>query len=113
MPTVSKIYERCLYDQIYEYFQPLFSKLQRGFRKGHSVQHCLLVLIEKCRKVLDQRGFAGLLLTDLSKVFDCIDHELLIAKLHAYGFDINSLELIHSSLHDRLQTVKINSSFSH
>ena len=96
-----------------KYFQPLFSKLQCGFRKGHSAQHCLLVLIEKCRKVLDKRGFAGLLLTDLSKAFDCIDHELLIAKLHAYGFNIKSLEFIHSYLYDRIQRVKINSSFSH
>ena len=113
MPNVSKIYERCLYDQINEYFQPLFSKLQCGFRKGHTAQHCLLVLIEKCRKVLDKRGFAGLLLTDLSKAFDCIDHELLIVKLHAYGFNIKSLEFIPSYLYDRIQRVKINSSFSH
>ena len=62
---------------------------------------------------MDKRGFAGLLLTDLSKAFDCIDHELLIAKLHAYGFNIKSLELIHSYLYDRIQRVKINSSFSH
>ena len=67
LPTVSKIYERCLYSQINEYFQPLFSKLKCGFRKGHSAQHCLLVLIEKCRKVLDK---ADPLLTDLSKAFD-------------------------------------------
>ena len=110
LPIVSKIYERYLYNQLNEYFQPLFSKLQCGFRKGHSAQHWLLVLIEKCGKVLDKRGFAGLLLTDLSKSFDCIDHELLIAKLHAYGFSINSLE--HSYLYDRIQRVKINSSFS-
>ena len=70
LPTVSKIYERCLYDQINEYFQSLFSKLQCGFRNRHSAQHCLLVLIEKCRKVLDKRGFGGLMLTDLSKAFD-------------------------------------------
>ena len=62
---------------------------------------------------MDKRGFAGLLLTDLSKAFDCIDQEFLIAKFHAYGFDINSLEFIHSYLHDRIQRVKINSSFSH
>ena len=108
MPTVSKIYERCLYDQINEYFQLLFSKLQCGFRKGH-----LRVLIEKYRKVLDKRGFVGLLLPVLSKPFDCIDHELLIAKFHAYGFNIKFLELIHSYLFDRFQGVKINSSFSH
>ena len=77
------------------------------------MQHCLLVLLEKCRKVLDKRGFARLLRTDLSKAFDCIDHELLIAKLHAYGFNIKSLEFIHSYLYDRIQRVKINSSFSH
>ena len=108
--TVSKIYERCLYDRINEYFQPLFSKLQCGFHKGHSVQHCLLVSIEKCCKVLEKRGFAGILLTDLSEAFDCIDQKLLIAKFHAYGFNIKSLELIHSYLHDRIQRVKISSS---
>ena len=41
LSTVSKIYARCLYDQVNEYFQPLFSKLQFGFCKGHSAQHCL------------------------------------------------------------------------
>ena len=69
-PTVSKIYERCLYDQINEYFKPLFSKLQYGFRRGHSVQHCLLALIENSRKVLDKRGFAGLRLNNFPKAFN-------------------------------------------
>ena len=82
LPTVSKIYERCLYDQINESFRPLFAKLQFGYCKGHSEQYCLLVLIEKCRKVLGKGGFAGFLITDLSKAFDCNDHALLIAKLH-------------------------------
>ena len=83
-----------------EYFQPLFSKLQCDFCKEYGAEHSLLVLIEKCRKVLDKRGFAGLLLTDLPKTFDCIDHELLIAKLH-------------NCLYDQIQRVKINSLFSH
>ena len=72
-----------------------------------------MALIEKCRKVLDKRGFTGYLLTYLSKAFDCIDHELLIAKLYTYGFNIKFLELFHSYLCDRFQRVKINSSFSH
>ena len=53
-----------------------------------------------------------LLIKDLAKAFDCIDHELLIAKMHAYGFDIKSLKFIDSYLARRKQRVKINSSFS-
>ena len=49
---------------------------------------------------------------DLSKAFYCLVHDLLIAKLHAYGFDYLSIKLIHSYLTDRLQRVKVNASFS-
>ena len=53
-----------------------------------------MVIIEKSRKFLDIGGHAGALLTDLSKTFDYIDHELLTAKLHAYGFDTDALKFI-------------------
>ena len=112
LPSVSKIYERCIYDQINYYFHPLFSKLQCGFRKQFNAQHCLLVLVEKCRGFLDKWGYTGILLTDLSKAFECINHELLIAKLHAYGFSLESLIFIQSYLTNQIQRVKINSSFS-
>ena len=101
-----------MYDQINDHFYPLFSKLQCGFRKRFNAQHCLLVLIEKCREVLDKRGYDGVLLTDLSKAFDCINHELLLAKLHAYGFSLESLTFIQSYLSNRIQRVKVNFSFS-
>ena len=52
------------------------------------------------------------LLTDLSKAFDCLVHDLFIAKLHAYGFDYLSLKLIHSYLTGRMQRVRVNASFS-
>ena len=52
-------------------------------------------MIEKWRKSLDEGGAFGTLLTDISKAFDCLLHELLIAKLHAYGVDIPSLKLLH------------------
>ena len=44
---ISKIYERCLYDQTSNFFEDVFSKYQCGFRKGYSAQHCLLAMIEK------------------------------------------------------------------
>ena len=88
------------------------SKYLCGFRKGNSAQNCLLFMVEKWRACLDNNGKAGVLLTDLSKAFDCLVHGLLIAKLHAYGFDYHSLKLIYSYLSDRFQRVRVNASFS-
>ena len=80
--------------------------------KGYNAQHCLMAMIEKWHEFLDIGGHGGALLTDLSKAFDCIDHELLIAKLHAYGFDYDALKFIYSYLKERKQRTKINSSYS-
>ena len=67
-------------------------------------------MVEKCCEVLDKQGYAGIL--DLLKAFDCINHELLTAKLNAYGFSLESLTFIQSCLSNQIQRVKINSSFS-
>ena len=83
-----------------------------GYRKGFSTQTTLVSLIEKWKNCLDNNGYAGAVLMDLSKAFDTINHQLLIAKLHAYGFSKDALELILSYLSDRWQRVKINTSFS-
>ena len=69
-------------------------------------------MIEKRRRSVDGGGQAVALLTDLSKAFDCIDHELLIAKLYSCGFDKNSLYFINSYLKGRKQRTKINSSYN-
>ena len=69
-------------------------------------------MLEKWKKALDKRNNAGALLTDLSKAFDCLNHELLIAKLEAYGFDYLSLAYIFSYLSGRKQRTKVNNSFS-
>ena len=76
-----------------------------------SAQHCLTVMIESMCKALDKGKIAAALLTDLSKAFDCILHDLLIAKMHAYGFNLGSLKLINSYLSNRKQRTKIDSSF--
>ena len=61
---------------------------------------------------MDKSKVAGALITDLSKAFDCINHQLLIAKLEAYGFDHISLTHIYSYLSYRKQRTKVNGSFS-
>ena len=65
-------------------------------------------MTEKWRKCLDKGVISGAILTDLSKVFDCIFHDLLIAKLTAYGFDYQSLRIMESFLTNRQQRTKIN-----
>ena len=112
LPNLSKVYERLMYNQIYPYFQTIFSKFQCGFRKGFNTQHCLLAMVEKWRKTLDGGGETGAVLTDLSKAFDCIDHNLLIAKLNAYGFDKQSINFIYSYLTKRKQRTKVDSAVS-
>ena len=69
-------------------------------------------MIEKIRKILDKGGYDGVLLTDLSKAFDCIVHDLLIAKLNAYGFGYEALTFIYNYLSDRKQRVMVNTTCS-
>ena len=62
------------------------SKYKCGFRKGFNAQHCLLAMLEKWKKAVDTKKGFGALLTNLSKAFDCLPHDLIIAKLNACGF---------------------------
>ena len=113
LSPISKIYERLLFYQMYNYIESHLSNYQCGFRKGYSAQYCLLLLLlEKWRISSDNKQSSGILLTDLSKAVDCLSYDLLIAKLNAYGFNYKSLQLIYSYLTNRYQRVRINSSYS-
>ena len=72
----------------------------------------LVRLTEEWRENLDQNFVVGAVLTDLSKAFDCIPHDLLIAKLACYGFSDKALCFIYSYLESRKQCVRINNTYS-
>ena len=110
LPTLSKIYERSMFKQMSSFFEDIFSKHQCGFRKGFSTQQCLLTLLKKWKNAVDKGKIFGALLTDLSKAFDCFNHQLLIAKLNAYGFTLPTLKLILNYLANRKQRVRVNDS---
>ena len=66
-----------MYDQLYEYIEKFLNVLLYGFRKAHSTQHTLFRLIQSWESELDQNGFVGTILMDLSKAYDCLSHDLL------------------------------------
>ena len=68
----------------------------------------MIKLVEEWKSKLDNNFIVGSVLMDLSKAFDCIPHDLIIAKLHAYGFDENALVLVYSYQIQRKQSVRIN-----
>ena len=100
-----------MFRQINEYMGAFLSKHLCGFRIGYITQQCLLAMLEKWRSAADNKTF-GVLLTDLSKAFNCLSHEILLEKLHACGFSIPALRLVHSYLKNRKQRAKINSVYS-
>ena len=69
-------------------------------------------MIERWKSALDKSKIAGALIMDISKAFNCLNHELLIAKLDAYAFSKTSLAFISSCLPERKQRTKINNTFS-
>ena len=94
LPNLSKVFERCVYKKMPQYFEGIMSKHQCGFRKGHRAQHASISLLEKWRTNVDQGPMSGALFTDL-KVFDFLSHDIIIAKLKEYGFDMKALDFIY------------------
>ena len=98
-----------MFEQILIYSEFFLSQyLNSGFWEGYKTQQ----ISREMQISLDKKGFTGAILMDLSKAFYCLNHELLIAKLSAYGFSRSALKSVHSYLNQRQQRVKVNGSFS-
>ena len=112
LPFLSKVYERVIHNQLWQNPEQFFNSILCGIRKAHNTQHPLFKLLRSWQRELDSGGFVGTILMDLSKTYDCISHELLIAKLEYNGLDEINLKLILNYLSHRKQRTKIGPSFS-
>ena len=110
--TFSKIIESSIFDRLTKHANEFLQIFVGAYRKLYSSQHILIRLIEEWKTQLDKNKIVGAVLLDLSKAFDCIPHDLLIAKLDAYGFDKEAPSLIYSYLKNRKQSVRINNIYS-
>ena len=84
--------------QLSKYFEEIISKFWWGFRKTFCAQYCLLLMLKNWKRVVDDNKVFGAFLISLSKAFDCISQDLLIAKLSAYGPSLSTLKLVHNYL---------------
>ena len=112
LPVLSKVVEKVIAKHISSFMEKRLSNLLCGFRSKFGTQHALFRLIQQWESCLDKSGKIGAILMDLSKAFDSLPHDLLIAKLAAYGFGKSALKLIKSYLSNRYQRTKVGSSFS-
>ena len=111
LPLLSKVFERVVFNQLGKYMDTFLNKLLCGFRKAHSTQHALFKLLQ-WQNELDNSGLVGTILMDLSKAYDCLPHDLIIAKFEIYGLSKSSLSLLLEYLTSREQSVKIGLSYS-
>ena len=109
---VSKVFERIIYMQIDTFMRDKLSKVLTGYRKNQSIQHCLMSMREMWKNTLDKGGYVSAIFVNLSKVFDTLNHNLLIAKLGTYGFERDPLSFMKSYLNDRQQRVRVKNNFS-
>ena len=114
LPLISKVIERIVYDQVDNFLlqNNILYNYQSGFKKNHSTDLYLSFLNDKILKRFDKGLFTGMILIDLQKAFDTINHEILRHILHASGFSEKPIAWFKSYLSDRAFKVNINSHFS-
>ena len=108
LKTFSEIFESVIKNQLISVLNNIFSPYLAAYRESYNTQHVLIRLLEEWRENLDNNYTVGGVLMDLSKAFDCIPHDLLIAKLYAYGLNSNTLKYIYTYLKNHKQCVRVN-----
>ena len=114
LPIISKIIEKVVHEQTQTFLQRsnLIFRYQSGFRKNFSTDWCLSYLNNKILNGFDSGLFTGMILIDLQKAFDTIDHDILIKKMAFVGFSDETISWFMSYLSGRHFKVYVNSSLS-
>ena len=114
LPVLSRLFEKLVYDQLYNYLisnEMLFSR-QSSFRKLHSVLTCLLKCKNDWYLNIDSGQYTSVTFIDLKKAFDTVNHDILLKKLELYGARNKELGWFHSYLSNRMQCCKVNGKLS-
>ena len=112
LPSFNNVFEKILANQFEDFYENILSDHISAYRKNYSCETSLLKLTEDWRQSLDNKEIVAVISLDLSKAFDCIPHNLLLAKLKAYGVSEHSVSLFKSYLSNRMQRVKIGDTYS-
>ena len=114
LPIVSKIIEKIIHDQTMEYLtdNKILYRYQSGFRKNHSTDTCLSYLTDKILTGFDSGLLTGMILIDLQKAFDTINHDILLKKMSLAGFSCQSITWFESYLSNRRFQVSIKNKYS-
>nr|CAI5862155.1 unnamed protein product [Callosobruchus analis] len=114
LPILSKVFEKLVYNQLKQYCfeNSIIPVNQSGFKAGNSTTTTLLKVTDDIVGALDKSQAAALVLLDLSKAFDTINHPLLISKCKFFGFSENSIKFLKSYLMNRKQRVSLDNSNS-
>ena len=115
LPSISKIIERVIHDQTNAFLsdEDVLYKYQSGFRGNRSTNLCLSFLTDKVLKGFDEGLLTGMILIDLQKAFNTIDHEILLQKLKAIKFSESTIKWFKSYLSERIFLVNIENKISH
>ena len=108
LPAISKIFEKIMHKQLIEHFESnsLLFGSQYGFRQNHSTELASIELVDRLSMDMDRGDNPLSIFIDLSKAFDCIDHDILLKKLHHYGLSGNSYLLMQNYLSNRKQYIE-------
>ena len=114
LPVIDKIFETVLFNRLYSFFDEnsILSSNQFGYQRNRSTSQAVVKFLDHTLPAIRDKNYSLAVMIDLSKAFDCVDHMLLLAKLHRYGIRDGALRLIRSYLYNRKQCVKIKDSLS-